>query len=133
MKRMGAATLAVCVAAGLIAGVASGAKIKTSVSLDNPAFGVYEGQVTAKKPCKKGRTVTVWHDTNGNGEVDGEPTDFEIGTGVTDDAGFYTVLGNQAPAGDNIIAVVDKKKKGKKKCKDAEALTEAEGSITPTG
>ena len=132
MKRVFATAVAVCVAAGLLAGVASGAKIKTSVSLDNPDFGVYEGQVTAKKPCKKGRKVTVWHDTNGNGQVDGDPPDFEIGYGFTDEAGFYVVLGNQAPAGDNIIAVVDKKKKGKKKCSDAEAVTEAEGAL-PNG
>lgn len=129
MKRFAAMGLAICVAAGLIAGAAFAREaVKTSVTVDNPEPGLYEGKVSAKKPCKKGRLVTVWHDTNGNGEVDGEPTDFEIGSDVTDEDGFYEVEGSQAPVGDNIIAVVDAKKKGDKKCKEADAIEEAGGS-----
>ena len=125
MRRLVFTGLAVCIATGLVGGTAFAGKTRTNVSLDNPEAGIYEGQVTAKKPCKEGRKVEVWHDTNGNGKVDGEPTDFKIGTDKTDKDGFYLVSGNQAPAGDNIIVVV----KPNKQCKGAKAVTEAESHL----
>ena len=119
------AAAAVCVA--LVPAIASAKKFKTEVTVANSAPGTYTGKVTStKKNCVSGRVVEVWHDTNGNGQIDGEPTDFKIGTATTDSNGDYSVTGNQAPAGDNVIASVNRKKFAKRKnCGAATATTTA--------
>ena len=119
--------IAALACAGLVAGgaLAAKAKVTTSVTVTNPSAGVYTGQVTAKKGCDRGRVVVVWHDTNGNGPVDGEPDDFRIGGGLTDGDGKFTVNGNQAPRGDNVIVVVGKSKRKKAICKEGTTTIQA--------
>jgi hypothetical protein len=116
---------ALCVA--LVPGIALAGKVKSKVDISNPTFGLYGGTVTAEKQkCVAGRTVEVWHDTNGNGKIDPD-VDFQIGTGKTDQNGDYEIAGNQAPVGDRVIAKVRKRKKGRTRC------LEATGSVIVDG
>jgi hypothetical protein len=134
MKRLLVLLAAILACAGLLAGVADAKKkkkIETTVTITNPTPGTYTGKATAAKGCDKSRQVTVWHDTNGNGTVDGEPTDFKIGTAVTDADGNYTVTGNQAPIGDRVIVEVSKERRGRKICKAATASTLASPGSPP--
>jgi hypothetical protein len=90
----------------------------TSISLENGSPGVYEGSVRSKKAaCETGRKVTVFHDENDNGL---DKSDFRIGSDTTDSGGNYVVRGNQAPAGDTIIATVGIKKRKTGVCKEKE-------------
>jgi len=78
--------------------------VKSQISLSNSEAGVYEGTVTSKEaPCRKQRRVKVYHDQNKNGL---DRSDYRIGKDITDKKGNYEVNGNQAPTGDNVIAVV---------------------------
>jgi hypothetical protein len=124
-----AAPVAVAAALCLVAlpAVVQAAKFKTEVTVTNSRPGVYSGKVTStKKGCVEGRIVQVWHDTNGNGAVDGEPTDYLIGSTNTDAAGGWSLGGEQAPIGDSVIAQVNRKKLGKRKnCGAASATTVA--------
>ena len=102
--------LAFLAAAVVLAGIAGGAwaagKIKadSKVTLHNQVAGVYFGKVSSEVPdCKPKRNVTVWHDEDADG-VDED--DFKIGSDKTDRKGKWEVRGNQAPAGDRIIAEV---------------------------
>jgi hypothetical protein len=117
---------ALAFAGSFAATAVAGKGVKTKVTLENTELGVYEGVVSSKKDaCVENRRLSVWHDTNGNGEVDGDPPDFEIGAAETNDIGEYRVIGNQAPAGDNIIVVVKKAKRGGFKCRGATEVAKA--------
>jgi hypothetical protein len=118
MKRGLAVVLAIGLLGGLLAGGALAKKLSTSISLVNAEAGVYKGKVTsAKAACEKGRKVTVYHDENDNGL---DPSDYRIGSDRTGKSGAYTVQGNQAPAGDTIIATVKRKKLKAGVCKEKE-------------
>jgi hypothetical protein len=123
--------LAVLIAVGLAALLAAGAiaakkpRISTSVSLANRAPGLYTGRVSAPKfACRYQRVVRVFHDEDDNG-LDDE--DYEIGSSVTLISGFYSVRGAQAPAGDTIVAAVQRKSKKRFICKAAEQPAVARG------
>ena len=74
------------------------------LTLQNPEFGVYEGNLESEKAgCEKRRRVTVYHDQNENGY---DPSDYRIGSDKTNRKGDYEVNGDQAPAGDRIVARV---------------------------
>jgi hypothetical protein len=111
------ATAAVLVAGlaviGLLAAAVAIGKVRaisTSATLSNPATGVYKGVVRSKKKrCRAGRRVTILHDRNGNGS---DRSDFTIGSDRTGGSGAFEVRGNQAPAGDPILAVVGTKELG---------------------
>jgi hypothetical protein len=94
-------------------------EISTSVSLFNPSPGLYTGVVKSKKKaCKKGRDVTILHDENGNGKAD--KGEYKIGKTTSRKSGQYEVRGNQAPAGDLVLAIVGVKElSGKSFCKGA--------------
>jgi hypothetical protein len=128
MGRIAIASLVACAAGALFVGTAVAGDVKTSVTLKNPEFGVYSGKVKADNPCRNGRTVEVWHDTNGNGQIDGEPTDFKIGQTKSKRKGLYRLEGNQAPPGDNIIAVVKDKEQdgGRTLCEGAVEVAKAQ-------
>jgi hypothetical protein len=82
-------------------------EVKSQISLSNTESGVYEGTVGSKRPaCRKQRKVKVYHDQNENGV---DRADYRIGKDTTDKKGNYEVNGNQAPAGDDVIAVVSGK------------------------
>jgi hypothetical protein len=90
----------------VFAGVAVAKKKRhaTSLTLKNTQSTVYEGVAQSKRPaCESRRTVTVFHDENRNG-LDG--ADYRIGSDTTSNNGAYRVVGNQAPPGDTIIALV---------------------------
>lgn len=106
------------VVAGLLAGLAAAGalanhhvsdgkgddEVKSRITLSNSESGVYEGTVSSKRPgCKKQRRVKVYHDQNENGV---DRSDYRIGKDLTDKKGNYEVDGNQAPMGDDVIAVV---------------------------
>jgi hypothetical protein len=131
MKRALIAILASALCVAMIPAAAiAGKKVVSEISVSNPQAGVYTGTVTSqKKKCQGGRNVEVWHDTNGNGQIDGEPTDYLIGTATTASDGTYTVSGDQAPIGDNIIASVARKKSGRKNCGGAQTVASATGGV----
>ena len=129
MRRLAISALAVGVSGVLVAGTAVAAEVKTSVSLKNPQFGVYTGKVSAENPCAVNRRVEVWHDTNGNGQVDGDPPDFKIGETKSRRKGKYRIQGNQAPAGDNLIVVVRSKESGRDDCRGAVGEAKAEAHV----
>jgi hypothetical protein len=79
-------------------------EVKSKITLSNTESGVYEGTVSSKRPaCKKQRRVKVYHDQNENGV---DRSDYRIGKDTTDKRGNYEVNGNQAPMGDDVVAVV---------------------------
>jgi hypothetical protein len=83
-------------------------KEPSKLKLFNVEDGVYVGAVDSDdEACEVRRTVRVFHDQNRNGI---DKTDYEIGDDRTDREGEYEVIGNQAPAGDRIIARVVKRK-----------------------
>jgi hypothetical protein len=129
MRRLAITALAACVSGALLAGTVVAAEVNTSVSLKNSAFGVYKGKVKADKPCAVNRSVEVWHDTNGNGQVDGDPPDFKIGETKSKRRGEYKIKGNQAPAGDNLIVVVKSKESGRDDCKGAVEEAKAQEQV----
>jgi hypothetical protein len=99
------------VALVLIIGVAAGAtashqiRERSTITLQNKVAGSYSGEVKSQVPkCEKERSVTVYHDEGDDGLDD---TDFQIGSAQTNKHGKYKVHGNQAPAGDTVIAVVE--------------------------
>ena len=100
-------------------------EVKSKISVKNTSPGTYEGKVRAKKKCNQFRKVEVWHDTNGNNQVD-EDDDFKIGEATTDENGKYTVTGNQAPKGDRVIAFTKKENRGNKKCLGADDETDSQ-------
>jgi hypothetical protein len=110
--------IALALAAGLTAGsLATGAladhhhggdkdedEVKSRITLSNSEAGVYEGTVSSKRAaCRKQRRVKVYHDQNENGV---DRSDYRIGKDLTDKKGNYEVDGNQAPMGDDVIAIV---------------------------
>jgi hypothetical protein len=103
------------------------ATFNTEVTVTNTGPGAYSGKVNSKpfrRKCEKGRQISVYHDTNGNGTVDS--TDFLIGTTTTDTNGNWSLTGEeQAPTGDRVIAVAAAKKKRKTKCKEGQGSTTA--------
>lgn len=107
-----AAALAIAaLATGALADHHEGGKeddeVKSKISLSNSEAGVYEGTVSSKKAgCRKQRRVKVYHDQNENGV---DRSDYRIGKDLTDKKGNYEVNGNQAPMGDDVIAVVSGK------------------------
>lgn len=129
MKRGIVGALAVALLGGLLAtgaladnhhGDAKGEDdAKSQISLSNSETGVYEGTVTSKKAaCRKQRKVKVYHDENENGV---DRSDYRIGKDTTDKKGNYEVVGNQAPMGDAVIAVVSGKRLADgTRCEDAE-------------
>jgi hypothetical protein len=129
MRRLAISALAACVSGALVAGTVVAAEVDTSVSLKNPQFGVYTGKVSAEKPCAVNRSVEVWHDTNGNGQVDGAPPDFKIGQTKSKRKGKYRIQGNQAPAGDNLIVVVRSKESGRDDCRGAVGEAKAQENV----
>jgi hypothetical protein len=129
VRRLATSALAACVCGASVAATAVAANIDTQVTLKNPAFGVYTGKVKAEKPCSVNRSVQVWHDTNGNGQVDGDPPDFKIGETKSRRLGKYRIEGNQAPAGDNLIVVVKSKESGRDDCKGAVGDAKAEQHV----
>jgi hypothetical protein len=97
-----AATLAAVVAVGGAFG--EGNVGGGRLTLHNPEYGVYEGNLESEKAgCEKRRRVHVYHDQNKNGY---DPSDYHIGSDKTNRKGDYEVNGNQAPAGDQIVARV---------------------------
>ena len=127
MKRSHAVMLAVLLAAGALATIALAAS--SSLTLSNPAFGVYKGKVrSGEDRCEVNRNVTVRHDEDRDGY---DRHDFKIGTDKTNGRGVYQVTGNQAPAGDQIAAKVGRKTLGDgTRCKKATATATA-GAHTP--
>jgi hypothetical protein len=123
MTRAIAAALALSLTAvGALAAVAVADRVEeisTSVTLSNPEAGIYEGVVKSKKKvCKRERKVTVIHDEDADGQAD--KSDFRIGKDTTNKAGEYEVRGNQAPPGDDILAIVGVKElSGHSFCKGA--------------
>lgn len=82
-------------------------EVKSSISLSNSEAGVYEGTVSSKRAaCRKQRRVKVYHDQNENGV---DRSDYRIGTDTTNKRGEYEVNGNQAPTGDDVVAIVSGK------------------------
>jgi hypothetical protein len=112
-KAISIAALAIGLVAVLSAAVAladkgNDGKEPSKISLFNPGTGVYGGAVDSDdEACERKRTVKVFHDQNRNGI---DKTDYEIGDDRTDREGEYEVVGNQAPAGDKIVARVEKRK-----------------------
>ncbi len=109
---LGAALAAASLATGALAhdhhdGAKDEDEVKSKISLSNSEAGVYEGTVSSKRAaCRKQRGVKVYHDQNENGV---DRSDYRIGKDTTDKKGNYEVNGNQAPAGDDVIAVVSGK------------------------
>jgi hypothetical protein len=96
------------IAAAASAGVESGKRLNTTLTLENSLPGQYEGLLSSKRAaCEASRRVAVFHDENDNGL---DPSDYRIGSDKSNANGEYEVHGNQAPAGDTIIAKVSRKK-----------------------
>lgn len=112
MKRGIAVALAASMAAALfaIAALAAQTRVPSTLTLSNGEPSIYEGAVGSKRAaCKKRRAVKVFHDENRNGA---DSSDYLIGTDTTDKKGEYEVEGNQAPMGDQIVALVKMRKLG---------------------
>jgi hypothetical protein len=102
MRRLLIAALALCVGVGLLTSAALAAKVKSKVEVENTGYGEYEGKVKSPlKRCQKNRVVTLWHDTNGNGEIDRPPgpppPDFKIGSTTTDENGNWVLRNQEQP------------------------------------
>ena len=117
--------LAGALALSALAMAGSKPEIDATVKITNPATGTYQGKVKPekRKRCQK-RNVTVYHDENENGADD---SDYVIGSTKSDRKGKWTVHGNQAPAGDTVVAVAEEKETSRQIC------TEAEGETIATG
>ena len=94
----------------------------STVTLQNDQPNSYKGKVESDVPkCERRRLVRVFHDENANHNIDGD--DFQIGEDRTNRKGAYAVTGNQAPAGDNLIALATDAVRDHTHCK--KALVEA--------
>lgn len=130
MKRTLLAVTAL-VFAGALAAPAFGERVAADLTLFNPAIdGHYFGTIESDDDkCAKRRSVSIYHDANGNGL---DPSDFHIGDAKTNGDGEYDLKNaDQAPLGDQIIAIAPKKKpKRSLTCKKAKDVAIA-GTTAP--
>jgi hypothetical protein len=117
------ALVLVCLGAASLAAAGQTPQENTKVTLENKTEGLYTGDLTSQVPkCVKGRDVHVYHDANADGNFTG---DFEIGHTRTNKRGEYSVTGNQAPAGDQILAYAYSKTLDDVRCKKGRKIATA--------
>jgi hypothetical protein len=90
MRRGIVVALCVGLVAGFVAGSAlAGAKLNTTLTLENSTPSLYEGLLSSKRlACESNRRVGVFHDENDNGL---DPSDYKIGSDTSNRKGEYEV------------------------------------------
>ncbi len=113
MRRLSIAfALAACLGLLLVApglGRTTGS-VTVKVTPTTAGAAKYSGKVSSNKSrCRKGRKVSIYHDSD---------PPFLIGETETDSDGKYSFEGISPPSGDRVFVVVKPKGNGRRRCKE---------------